>query len=403
MRKTTLLILFLVSLLNSFGQTRFQKDFSFFWQTIHDNFAYFNKQHTNWEKVKTLYQPSVDSIQNETDFIRLLENVNNELYNGHIFLNRNTAASNRLIPLGADLKVSYEANKFVVTELREGFNAENCGIKTGMVIVKYNNITIDKAIREFLPKSVPTFNKEMYEYAANMLLAGTHNLKREITAIVNGKEQTFYPDNIPNKTETNYVTVLESKVLDNNTGYIRINNSLGNTDLINAFDHALDSLNGTSALILDLRETPGGGNTTVARAMMGRFIEKELPYQKHIYTAEEKETGIKRTTLEIVSPRKVIYKKPLVILVGYWTSSMGEGIAIGFDGMKRGTVLGTKMAGLLGEIYTYEMPETKIPFSFPVVQLQHINGQPREDYTPTVVLKDYKNAIETAMEVLRKK
>jgi carboxyl-terminal processing protease len=393
------LILFLF-LTKTFGQTKFQKDFSFYWQTVNDNFAYFDKQHTNWDKVKTIYQPIADTIKNRNDFIHLLENANNELYNGHVFLNTNTNSSNRTIPSGADLKVSFVDNKFVVSEVREGFNADLSGLKTGMTITKFNDQPIKEAIIKFLPKSVVKFGKEIYEYAANMLLAGTHNEIRKITARSGNREEVFYPDTIPNKTESNYTSLLEAKIISNNIGYIKFNNSLGNSDLIKLFDMALDSLEHTKGLILDLRETPGGGNTTVARGIMGRFVDKELPYQKHIYTAEEKETGIKRTTLELVSPRQKIYKKPVIVLVGYWTGSMGEGIAIGFDGMKRAKIAGTKMAGLLGEIYSFEMPETKIPFSFPCVQLQHINGQPREDFIPAVKVSDQKQTIKIAIDLL---
>ena len=75
-------------------------------------------------------------------------------------------------------------------------------------------------------------------------------------------------------------------------------------------------------------------------------------------------------------------------------------MAIGFDAMNRAKIVGTKMAGLLGEIYTFEMPETKIPFSFPCVQLQHINGQPREDFVPIVLVKDPTQALETALNLL---
>jgi len=383
-----------------FGQTIYQKDFLFYWQTINDNFAYFNKQRTNWNKVKTIYQPAVDTIKNTNDFVHLLEAVNNELYNGHVFLNTNTHSSNRTIPSGADLKVSWFNNKYLVTEIREGFNADIAGLKTGMFVTKYNGISIEKAVKKFLPQSVIAFDKEMYEYAANMLLAGTHDTKRKIAVQSGSKEQDFYPDAILNKTEENFNSLLETKILSNNISYIKINNSLGNSDLIKAFDTVLDSLMDTNSLILDLRETPSGGNTTVARGIMGRFIEKELPYQKHIYSAEEKETGIKRTTLELVSPRQKIYKKPLIILVGYWTGSMGEGIAIGFDGMKRAKIVGTKMAGLLGEIYTFKMPGTQIPFSFPCVQLQHINGQPREDFVPTIKVTNPKHTLKTAISLL---
>jgi C-terminal processing protease CtpA/Prc len=386
--KTTVVALYCALNLAS-GQTSYQKDFDFYWQTINDNFAYFHKQHTNWNKVKSVYQPAVDTISTRDSFIHLLEAANNELYNGHIFLNVNTNSSSRTVPTGADLKVSRHGNRFVITEIRKGFNADLCGLKTGMVITKFNQVPIDEAIKKFLPKSVESYDTVMLDYAANLLLAGTHNIKREVTVTLNDQERTFRPDQIPNKTEEHPESLIESRILPDHTGYIKINNSLGNTDLIKTFDQALDSLLDSPTLILDLRETPSGGNTIVARAIMGRFTDKELPYQKHIYTAEEKETGIRRSTLELVSPREKTYTGHLVVLVGYWTGSMGEGMAIGFDGMKKATIMGTKMAGLLGEIYSFETPENKIPFSFPCVQLQNINGQPREDFIPAPISDNF--------------
>ncbi len=385
------------------GQNKFQNDFLFYWETIDENFAYFDRQKTNWEKVKSFYQPAADTIQTESDFIHLLETVNNELYNGHVFLNRNTSSSNRLIPSGADIKVSFENNNFAITEIRESYNADLCGLKIGMIITKFNDISIDSAVLKIMPKTISIYDKEMYEYAVNMLLAGTHNTNRKITISTNGIERSFYPDTISNKTEENSTDLLQSKVISNNIGYIRINNSLGNSNLIKEFDSALDSLMDTDGLIIDLRETPSGGNTIVARAIMGRFIDKELPYQKHIYINEERETGIRRSTLELVSPRQKVYNKPLVVLVGYWTGSMGEGLAIGFDGLKRAKIAGTQMAGLLGEIFTFETPELKIPFSFPCVKLQHINGLPREDFKPNYLVTDQKNVLELGISLFSMK
>jgi len=44
--------------------------------------------------------------------------------------------------------------------------------------------------------------------------------------------------------------------------------------MIAEFDKAVDEFMQYKNLIIDLTETPGGGNTTVARSMMGRFINK---------------------------------------------------------------------------------------------------------------------------------
>lgn len=400
MKKIASLILFCCAA-NGHAQSIYQKDFMFYWQTVKDNFAYFDRQKTNWDEVKTIYSWKADTIKTKDGFIHFLEKVNNELHNGHVYLNTNRDNSNRLIPSGSDLKISYRDNQFVITELRENFNAALCGLSRGMVVVRYNDVPMTMAIQEFLPMTIHKFDLDSYEYAANMVLAGKHNVKRKITVLENGVEKDYFPDATPNKTEENFKTLLEQKKLPGNIGYIRINNSLGNNALIKAFDTALDGFMDTNGMILDLRETAGGGNTTVARAIMGRFAPQERAYQKHIYIGEENETGIRRSTLELVTPRKNGYGKPLVILVGNWTASMGEGIAIGLEGMRRGTVIGTKMAGLLGENFTFETPELKIPFSFPAAQLQRVNGQPREDFVPSPLVEDPTTIIKVATDQLQ--
>ena len=92
----------------AFGQNKYQTDFDFYYKTIKDNYAYFDRQHTDWQKVKTIYQPYVDTCSSRSSFIKILEQTLNELYNGHNFLNTNTDQSNRLIPTGSDVRIVYK-------------------------------------------------------------------------------------------------------------------------------------------------------------------------------------------------------------------------------------------------------------------------------------------------------
>lgn len=375
----------------------YRQDFDYYWTTIREQFAYFDSRKTDWDKVKEKYATVADTVSSRIALIHLLEKANHELYNGHVFLNTHTPTSNNIIPSGSDMKVVWEQGSFRIAEVRAGMPAAGAGLKPGMVLIAYNDTPVMEALKPFLPVSVSRYDKEMYEYAANMLFAGTHDKPvRNITAVINGKSLRL---KIP-VVQHQDTSLLSAQLLQESIGYIRIHNSLGNSALIKAFDLALDSLPATKGLILDLRETPGGGNTTVARGIMGRFIGQEQPYQKHIYINEENETGIRRSTLELVSPRGKHYKAPVVVLVGYWTGSMGEGIAIGFDALKRARVAGTPMAGLLGEIFTFETPVAKIPFSFPCVQLQHVDGRPRETYKPVVRIADQDQAIPAAVRLL---
>lgn len=396
------LSLSIIPVLPAQTQSVYQKDFDNFLETIEANYAYFDEQKTDWKKVKEIYQPRIEKIKDLSNFIRLIEEIWNELYNGHMSINFNLPSSSRLIPGGADFWVEYRNGNFVVVDVRPDFNADWAGIKAGMIITKFNGKSLILALEKYLPKSFTEYDDAVYSHAANVLLAGTHDQERKVSATWKGTSKDYLLDEIPNKTETHAEsTLLEDKRLPGDIGYIKINNSLSNIDLVKAFDKTLDELMDTKALILDLRGTPDGGNTVVARGIMGRFTEKEMPYQKHIFPYEERAFGIKRSTMEYVSPRGELYNKPLIVLVGHWTASMGEGIAIGLDGMERAKIVGTRMAGLLGAIDCFDLEVTSIHFCFPTEQLYHIDGTPREDFIPEYFLDTSEKALDKALEILK--
>ncbi len=59
-------------------------------------------------------------------------------------------------------------------------------------------------------------------------------------------------------------------------------------------------------------------------------------------------------------------------------------MAIGLDGMKRATVVGTRMAGLNGGIFSMRLPNTGIGVNYAGERLNHVNGSPRENFVPPV-------------------
>lgn len=392
--------------------TQYREDFNFFWESINTDYCYFNKKQTDWDKVKKLYLPQTDTIKNRNQFVSLLENAFYEIFDHHASLNTNTPNSQRLVPSGTDIWAEFINGKPIVAEVRKNFGTEKCGIVPGMEVIAVNDIPVLKAIEPFLAKSIKAPDEEARNYALRVLLAGNHITPRKITLKSNNKTSDYFPDNpLPLLENINYTTKIESHIT-NNIGYIKINNCLYDDELIPLFDSIMYTMQHTNALILDLRETPSGGNTSVARAILSWFIKKDHYYQKHELYAEEKQTGIKRSWVEIVSPRQgKYYAKPLVVLVDHWTGSIAEGITIAFDGMKRATIIGTTMAQLNGAVYSYELPNTKIHFTFPVERLYHINGTPREKFIPPVyidLLKQPYNQGEdvfmnTAMKYLQKK
>ncbi len=368
---------------------QYKEDFNYFCTSINDEYCYFEKKQINWQVVKEIYSRAVDTITTRDEFVTILEKAFNEIYDHHAGLNTNTDNSQRLVPSGTDIWAEYINGKPIITELRRGFGAEAAGIVAGMEVVSVNNIPVESAIIEFLPKALKPVTNEAKNFALRLLLAGNHIHPRQYKLKYQEKEKEYFPDkNGLGLEHIKYAAKIETKLIGN-IGYIKINDCLYNNELIAAFDSIMKTLKNTQSLILDFRETPSGGNTSVAKAIIGWFINEEHFYQKHEYYAEEKSSGIKRSWVEIVSPRKdKYYSKPLAILCNHWTGSIAEGIVIGFDALKRpGTkIIGTEMARLNGAVYTFEMPNTKIRFTFPNERLYHINGLPREQYSPPVFI-----------------
>lgn len=391
--------------LSSFGQqrpaltpTQYQQDFAYFWETVRDNYAYFGKKQTDWNQVRQSGEAALPSITTRDQFVRLLENALAELYDNHASLGTNLPDSRRLVPSGTDVWAQFNQRQAVVQAVRPGFGAERAGLRPGMEIIAVNDVPIEAAIQPLLGKHLKTVDAAARAVALNQALAGDHRTPRKLTVRVKGRRQDIFPDQAGMRLENIHSAKLLETQRYGVIGYLKINNSLGDNALIAAFDSALTALQSSAGLVLDLRDTPNGGNTTVARAIMGRFITQEQPYQRHELTAEEATYGVKRSWLELVSPRPTPYTGPLVVLVGRWTASMGEGITIGFDAMHRATIMGTEMARLNGSIASYRLPQSGIGFNIPTERLYRVAGLPREDYVPPVYVQPSADATDAPLQ-----
>jgi C-terminal processing protease CtpA/Prc len=384
--KVFLLLSLLVSLTGigqNFTLQQYHEDLNFFWQNFQDNYCYFNKKNIDWNSLKPFYEHQVDTVTSRSGFVSVLEAALFELYDHHCSLHTNTPHSRRLVPTGTDIWAKYQDGKPVVVEVRKNFAPEKLGIQAGDEVIAINDLPVEEAIFPFLGHNQ---EDEAKSFALRLALAGDHIKRRKITLKRDSRTKDYFPDQEGMMLENiTYPAMVQSRSFGK-IGYIKVNNFLFDNELIPKFDSVLNSLMTTQALIIDLRETPSGGNTSVARAILGRFITTDRFYQKHESWGEEKQTGIKRSWEEIVSPRDKPYLKPLVILVDHWTGSVSEGITVGFDGMKRATIIGTEMARLNGAVETFRLPQTGIGVNMTTERLYHINGLPREQFVPSILV-----------------
>ncbi len=357
------------------------EDFAIFCRFVEKEYAYFDLKKTDWERVCKYYAPQVTNATDRAAYIELLEQALGELYDSHAHLGTNTRRSYRLVPTQTDLFATWKAGRAIIAEIRKGSGAESAGLLPGMEVVAINGETTETVIRSIEPKFLARKDPVARDWALQVALAGHRDCEvvRLLTKVGDDLREFEFVPSHPEPT-----SLLSSRVTGK-VGYLRVNNSLGQQQLVQTFDKALSEMRDVRALVIDLRDTPSGGNSAVARGIMGRLVENMLPYQRHELVAEFRSTGIRRVWDEYVAPRDSPFLKPVIVLVGRWTGSMGEGLAIGLNATRGAPVLGQPMARLLGAVGEVVLPHSKIVVRVPTEKLFHINGTPREAFVPCAI------------------
>ena len=375
----TVLALCLVSVAQEkiVDKTQIREDLQQLLTDLKKRYVYLKNKNVDITCVQQHYEDKIENLQTKEDVVLFFEYILDEFYDNHLILNINTKSSFRL---WAAIYAIMQQGKPVISNIWHTQIEAPVPDVIGAEILKVNGVNIEEAINLFPTRCADKTSVAVREWIINKLLAGRYNEPRVLQLkLADGKIVEFDPDKVKLKRHQYLLTTKRS----GDIGIITVNNSLGDNNLIAEFDKAIDSLMDTKGLVLDLRNTVDGGNSYVARGLMSRFINKTLPYQKH-WTMEQYGSNppVERSWIEYVSPRLTQYKKAVVVLVGRWTGSMGEGLAIGFEGIGRGKIVGTEMERLAGEMDAFDFKHSKFSYRISTAKLFHINGTPREKYIP---------------------
>lgn len=354
-------------------------DFTAFCDFVREEYAYFDVKKTDWDRTCAFYVPRAAAAADRGAFVGVLERAMAEIYDHHAHLGTNTDNSPRLVPTQSQVLGAWRDGKVAIVAVRDGAPARNAGVRPGMQVLAVDGEPIDAAVAALEPRLLRAPDPAAREWALQLALAGQRaNQVIRLTVTDGGATSDLTFPALGNTSPDN---LLSQKLLGD-VGYIRFNNSLGEDALVKAFDDALGKFANARAMIVDLRDTASGGVSSVARGIMGRFVRTPVPYQRHEYVAEFRVHGVQRIWVEYVAPRAPVFTGPVVVLVGHWTGSMGEGIAIGLNAARNAPVLGEPMAHLLGALNQINLPNSNIPVRVPAEKLFHVNGTPREQFVP---------------------
>jgi carboxyl-terminal processing protease len=364
-----------------------QADFKEFVQDVAENYAWPERAVKPWLTWQGRYAAAVDAAASKEELASVLSSALDELHDFHAEVRSRHPNRWLPVPTFADIWAEPAGREARVIAVRAGSDAERAGILPGDTVVRIGDASVDAAIARRLADAADADDAPARSWALLSVLAGRSEEERHVTLRdARGRVRTVVlplERNFSRPTEP--VTFRE---LPGSIGLIRFNNSIGSQATVAAFDAALAQLRTTRGLILDLRDVPSGGDSSVALGVMGRFVHDMRPYQRH-RIPNYGQADVERNWLELVAPRgPSTYDAPVVVLVDHWTGSMGEGMAIGLDGLHRATVVGTPMAHLAGAVSDFRLARSNIDVAFATEQLYHVNGTLRQEWVPPVLVTE---------------
>ncbi len=300
---------------------------------------------------------------------------------GHFHIRPSVGPERAWIPSSSDFWIERKEGRWIVSDVKQLSEARARGIRPGWEVLSMDGAPIEDLARAALKPVAPQPSDEQIEYGVNVVLTGRLNQARQFV-FTDGTQQRQI-ELPPAQQSFGDRPSGTMQVIDHEgITRIRFNNSLGNNALIAEFDALMKQQADARAIILDFRDTPGGGNTTVARTIMGHFISESSPYQAHRIISEEMQFGVRRQHMEYVFPRGTTFEKPVVVLAGRWTGSVGEALAMAFDTAIGAHTIGTPLADLLGTLNRSRVDNNCMSLDFAWDKLFSVEGTPREDWVP---------------------
>jgi carboxyl-terminal processing protease len=347
---------------------------------VNENYAYPERLPGGRLPLSPKLRAEAEKVTDKRSLLRFTERALFTLADHHAITGASFPDSWAVVPSYSDLWIERTGSDYMVDAVRPGSPSHSAGIRKGDLLVAVDGVPTGRAVEAFWADLGLEPTDIRSGFAARVLAAGRRDRQRILTFRRDSQPATQL--SLPSLYWLNANRPPVGVADDGKDLTIKINDSLSDAATIGAFDHAMAKAKPRQRIILDLTDTPSGGNTVVARAMMGWFVSRPTAYQVHRLPAEERQSGIPRQWIEQVLPRSGKHHKgPVVVRVGRWTGSMGEGLAIGFHALGA-KVAGDRMAGLLGAIYDYKLPASGLVIKIPTERLISVTGVPREDFVP---------------------
>lgn len=378
--------------------SRFTDDFDELWRTLSERYCFFAEKCTDWDRVRALYRPMAASATDVADFTEIVRLVLSELYDAHTHLSDPPEGAPRW-PL-FDLLAKPDGDSIRIVAVEAESAAADAGLAPGDRITAVEGKPAAVVLAELLPRCLRAPDAAAMRHAANVAVAGRRGQSRLLTVERSGGRRDIA---VPLKPGTRRPDVTWRR-LDGGIGHIAIR-SFADDRVVVDFDAALAALKDSAALIIDVRGN-GGGDTAVARPIMGRFIARPMPYammrrRAGSHAGSHAGRGLGPFWTEYVEPAgPFTFSRPVAVVVDHWSGSMAEGFPMGMRAIAGAAIVGTPMMGLGAAVFPLRLDRTGIEAQYSAEPVYDIARRPRWELRPDVEVPEGGDPLAAAMRLL---
>jgi C-terminal processing protease CtpA/Prc len=332
------------------------------WSEAKYNFVFMDKVKVNWDSLYQATIPAALQAQDVKSYYDVLRGFIAHLQDGHTSV-WYPSSFYKTEFVYAPLRTDIIQGKVFITGLLND-SLQQQGIQPGFEVLKINGVNVHdyarKNIQPYEGASTPQGSNFLMYNA--YLLAGNANEPLQLT--LRDKKGKIADYTISRRLSVKDPEPVQFFVLPNNIGLLTIN-GFSAPDFNKKFDQLYPELLKTKALIIDLRANRGG-NGAQGEYMMKHFVSAPFPdpvISSRQYNPLLKVWGMGDMSFFTMASGtnkpftdRMIYDKPMAVLISKETGSAAEDFTMPFDYMKRGIIIGQPSAGSTGQPMISSLP-----------------------------------------------
>lgn len=290
----------------------YQKNFQVFWETFHNNYAFFNERKIDWQTIYDQYFPLIQNVKTDKEFAGILKEIIGKMKDRHIRLD-----------LPDDLK-------------------DKPSLATSPTGIVHSRQALVSDLKKMYVKGLKSYNGDVLQWGF---------LKDSKVGYIFITDMNNFANYIPeNQQDSKEFKTLYDKISESKSPQRMFDDEIAGTEKI--METVLNDLKGSTSVVIDLRFN-GGGYETVALKLLSYFVQSK---KKVISISAKTSSGFTPKQDYTLYPAKKTYDKPVYVLLGPNTASAAEIFALGtmdYSNIKR---IGSRTSGIFSEILWKELP-----------------------------------------------